>query len=94
MLGLSLYPFHLKDGSACTLASFCEMIEETVELIGIDQLGIGSDLCQNWGYDTLEWMRSGRWTFVAPTMVRAARKISAGPDQPDWFQDTRDLPQP
>ena len=85
MLGLSLYPFHLKNGSACTLQSFCEMIEQTVERIGIDQLGIGSDLCQNWGYDTLEWMRSGRWTFVADH-GRAVRRINAGQISPSGFK--------
>jgi len=91
MLGLSLYPFHLKNGSACTLQSFCEMIEQTVERIGIDQLGIGSDLCQNWGYDTLEWMRSGRWTFVADHGEGSAAD-QRWPDQPEWFQGSSDLP--
>ena len=91
MLGLSLYPFHLKNGSACTLQSFCEMIEQTVERIGIDQLGIGSDLCQNWGYDTLEWMRSGRWTFVADHGEGSAAD-QRWPDQPEWFQSASDLP--
>jgi len=91
MLGLSLYPFHLKNGSACTLESFCQMIEETVEIIGIDQLGIGSDLCQNWGYDTLEWMRSGRWTFVADHGEGSAED-QRWPDQPSWFRSSDDMP--
>ena len=29
MLGFSLYPHHLKDGTNCTLESFCQMIMET-----------------------------------------------------------------
>ena len=91
MLGLSLYPFHLKNGSACTLKSFCQMIEETVEIIGIDQLGIGSDLCQNWGYDTLEWMRSGRWTFVADHGEGSAEDPS-WPDQPSGVRIADDMP--
>ena len=91
MLGLSLYPFHLKNGSACTLESFCQMIEETVEVIGIDHLGIGSDLCQNWGYETLEWMRSGRWTFVADHGEGSADD-QRWPDQPSWFQSSADMP--
>ena len=32
MLGLSLYPHHLKDASNCTLESFCEMAAKTAEL--------------------------------------------------------------
>ena len=31
MLGLSLYPHHLKDGSDCSLESFCEMAARTAE---------------------------------------------------------------
>src|SRR5579875_1320534 len=42
MLGLSLYPHHLRDGSATTLAAFCAMAAEAAETIGATQLGIGS----------------------------------------------------
>ena len=59
MLGFSMYPFHLKNGPDCTLEEFCQMIGQTVEMIGIDRVGIGSDLCLNWDYKVLEWMRSG-----------------------------------
>ena len=34
MLGLSLYPHHLKGTSNCTLESFCEMAAKTAELHG------------------------------------------------------------
>ncbi|HBP72327.1 MAG TPA: peptidase M19, partial [Alphaproteobacteria bacterium] len=47
MLGFSIYPHHLKDGTNCTLDSFCEMIARTAELMGVSQIGIGSDLCQD-----------------------------------------------
>jgi len=90
MLGLSLYPFHLKDGSHCSLQQFCEMVASTVEVMGINQLGIGSDLCQNWGYETLEWMRSGRWTFVADHGEGSADNLN-WPDQPDWFRHSGDI---
>ena len=41
MLGFSMYPFHLNNGSDCTLPEFCQMIMQTAEMIGIDRLGIG-----------------------------------------------------
>ena len=47
MLGLSLYAHHLKDGTNCKIESFCEMVARTVEIMGIDNVGIGSDLCLN-----------------------------------------------
>ena len=50
MLGFSLYPHHLKDGTNCTLDSFCEMIARTAELMGVSQIGIGSDLSGSAGF--------------------------------------------
>ncbi len=62
MLGFSLYPHHLKGGSDCTLAAFCEMVARTAERMGTDRLGIGSDLCQDQPDSVVDWMRAGRWT--------------------------------
>ncbi|MGB0865286.1 MAG: membrane dipeptidase, partial [Granulosicoccaceae bacterium] len=39
MLGVSLYPHHLKDKSNCTLESFCQMVADTVELMGVEHVG-------------------------------------------------------
>ena len=62
MLGLSLYAHHLKDGTNCSLNSFCEMTAKTVEIMGIKNIGIGSDLCLNQPNSVVEWMRNGTWT--------------------------------
>ena len=90
MLGFSMYPFHLKNGSDCTLEEFCQMIGETAEMIGIDRIGIGSDLCLNWDYKVLEWMRSGRWTTTVDHGEGSAEKPS-WPSQPSWFSSSKDL---
>ncbi len=84
MLGLSLYPFHLRNGSDCTLSDFCQMVYDTAQLMGVECLGIGSDLCQNWGYETLEWMRSGRWAS-APDYGEGNASNADWPAQPPWF---------
>jgi len=86
ILGLSLYPFHLKNGSNCSLEDFVSMVLAAVDLMSIDQVAIGSDLCQNWGYETLEWMRSGRWASAADFGEGSAENKD-WPDQPEWFQD-------
>ena len=86
MLGLSLYPHHLKDGSDTTLDSFCAMAAEVAGLIGADKLGIGSDLCQDQPDSVVRWMREGRWTRPDPASV-------VFPAQPAWFRDNRDFPQ-
>lgn len=90
MLGFSMYPFHLNDGPDCTLDDFCGMILDTAELMGIDRIGIGSDLCQNWGYETLEWMRSGTWTFK-PDYGEGSASNADWPRQPDWFASSKDF---
>jgi len=46
MFGFSVYPHHLKDKTACSLDSFCEMIARTADRFGVDYLGLGTDLCQ------------------------------------------------
>ena len=62
MLGLSLYSHHLKNGSNCSLESFCEMTAKTCELMGVKNVGIGSDLCLNQPDSIVEWMRNGTWS--------------------------------
>ena len=62
MLGLSLYPHHLLDGTDCTLDSFCSMVAQTAEIMGVKQIGIGSDLCLKQPDSVVEWMRNGTWT--------------------------------
>ena len=84
MLGFSLYPHHLKNGSACTLNEFCEMIADTAERYGVEHFGIGSDLCQDQPNSVVTWMRNGRWS--KSTDFGEGSKSAAGfPDQPDWF---------
>ena len=87
MLGLSLYPYHLKGGSDCALASFTEMAARLADTIGVDNIGIGSDLCQGHGNAIIEWMRVGRWTKAPPASGLGAPVL---PPQPVWFRDNRD----
>lgn len=90
MLGFSVYPHHLKNKSACTLESFCDMIAKTVELMGAAHLGIGTDLCQDQPDSVVTWMRTGRWTKEMD--YGEGSKSDAGfPPMPSWFQDNRDF---
>ena len=84
MLGVSLYPHHLKDGSDCTLESFCKMIADTVDLMGIDYVGIGSDLCQDHPDSVVEWMRVGRWSKEIDYGEGSA-DAAGFPDMPDFY---------
>lgn len=90
MLGFSIYPHHLKDKSACTLQSFCDMIARTADLTGAEHLGIGSDLCQDQPDSIVEWMRVGRWT-KAIDYGEGSAAAPGFPPMPEWFQDNRDF---
>ena len=91
MLGFSLYPHHLRDKSDCSLQSFCEMIARTADMMGVERLGIGSDLCQDQPDSVVEWMRVGRWTKDIDYGEGSASQ-SGFPPMPDWFQDNRHFP--
>ena len=88
MLGLSLYPHHLKDTSNCTLESFCEMAAKTAELMGVKHIGIGSDLCIGHPNTVVEWMRNGTWT-KEKDYGEGSSKNPNFPKQPNWFEDAR-----
>ena len=88
MLGLSLYPHHLKNGTNCKLDSFCEMTAQTVDIMGINNVGIGSDLCLFQPDTVVEWMRNGTW--AKQKNFGEGNKSNPGfPEQPDWFRDAR-----
>ena len=88
MIGLSLYPHHLKDKSNCTLESFCEMSAKTAELIGVKHIGIGSDLCIGHPNSVVNWMRNGTWTKTKDYGEGSSTDANF-PKQPNWFEDAR-----
>ena len=89
MLGFSLYPHHLNNSTQCSLEDFCSMIARTADLIGIDHIGFGSDLCQDQPDSIVEWMRVGKWTKEMDYGEGSASNPGF-PDMPDWFRDNRD----
>ncbi len=88
MLGLSLYSHHLKDSSNCKLESFCEMVAKTVDVMGVKNIGIGSDLCLNQPDSVVEWMRNGTWSKTK-NYGEGSKDKSGFPKQPHWFEDAR-----
>jgi len=88
MIGLSLYPHHLKNKSNCTLESFCEMAAKTADIIGIKHIGIGSDLCIGHPDSVVDWMRNGKWTKIKDYGEGTSSDASF-PKQPSWFEDAR-----
>ena len=91
LLGFSAYPFHLKNGPDCSLEDYCDMIARTVDMMGIEHVGLGTDLCQNQPTSVLEWMRNGRWSKEMDYGEGNAN--NAGWPKPlAWLRDSRDFP--
>jgi microsomal dipeptidase-like Zn-dependent dipeptidase len=90
MLGFSMYPHHLRDGSDCSLQSFCQMIADCAEIMGVDHIGLGSDLCQDHPDSVVEWMRVGRWTKKIDYGEGSASNAGF-PPMPEWFHDNREF---
>ncbi|MCL9777480.1 membrane dipeptidase [Vibrio methylphosphonaticus] len=84
LIGFSLYPFHLPNGSQCSLEDFCNMVAKTADMVGVEHLGIGSDLCLNQPQEVLEWMRNGRWS-KAMDYGEGSASNSGWPDALPWF---------
>jgi membrane dipeptidase len=85
MLGFSLYPLHI-GGADRSLESFCAMVARTVELMGIDHVGFGTDTVRNWPDSVLDWMRHGR------SAGRGAGEAPSWPQWPPWYRTPADLP--
>ena len=88
MLGLSMYPHHLKNNSNCELESFCEMTAKTAEIMDVKNIGIGSDLCLDQPDSIVEWMRNGTWS-KSKNYGEGSKNKPGFPNQPDWFKDAR-----
>ncbi|SVB45735.1 uncharacterized protein METZ01_LOCUS198589 [marine metagenome] len=90
MLGFSMYPHHLKDKSDCQLEDFCGMIARTADIMGVERIGFGSDLCQDQPDSVVEWMRNGTWTREKD-FGEGSASFAGFPEQPNWFKDNRDF---
>ena len=89
-IGLSLYPLHLKDHGNCKIEDFCQMIIKLSNMIGIENIGIGSDLCKNWNDEVVVWMRNGKWTKKMD-YGESKEKSTSWPKQQSWFQKGSDI---
>ncbi|MBD42049.1 MAG: peptidase M19 [Pelagibacteraceae bacterium] len=89
-IGLSLYPYHLKNHNKCKIEDFCQMVKDLINLIGTESIGIGSDLCSNWKDEVVVWMRNGKWTKKLD-YGESKNKSIKWPAQPQWFRKGSDI---
>lgn len=84
VLGLTIYP-PLIGGKDRTLEDWTAMVAGTVELMGIDHVGIGSDASRKWTDADLRWVRLGRWTHDE-TLGKTVSASASWPTWPTWFE--------
>ncbi|MDZ7786633.1 MAG: membrane dipeptidase [Halofilum sp. (in: g-proteobacteria)] len=91
LMGFSCYPFHLDNGSQTSIDEFTGMIARSAEVMGVECLGIGTDLCQDQPVSVLQWMRNGRWSKVMDYGEGSAERPS-WPEPLPWFRTAADFP--
>lgn len=79
VLGLSMYPKIMKNASASTLESFLDMVCWSVDLMGVDAVGFGTDFYDGWPESQIKWWRAGRWAR------ESAVPIKGFSPWPAWF---------
>lgn len=90
VIGLTPNRNMTKRGAATTLDEFCEMVSWTVDRIGIDAVGIGSDWCPGHPPTIRTWWRFARWsrdTAPAEQMVLAPHEGWS-----EWMRSPRSFP--
>lgn len=91
LMGFSCYPFHLANGAQTPLEEFTEMIARSAEIMGVEHLGIGTDLCQDQPVEILQWMRNGNWSRVMD-YGEGSQERPHWPDPLPWFRHSGDFP--
>jgi membrane dipeptidase len=92
ILGCATYRNITGDHYCSSVDNWCEMVARTVDLIGIDHVGIGTDRSHNHTKVDYDWMRMGRWTrgvdYGAGSVARPGKVPPA-----DWFEEVHQIGQ-
>jgi membrane dipeptidase len=86
VIGLSMYPRIAPNGVNCSLDDFCDMVEWTVERIGIDHVGFGSDFYIGQQDEEILWWRQGRWSRTSMIALDGYQPF------PEWFGQSTGFP--
>lgn len=86
VIGCAAYRNITPESACATVDGWAEMIARTVDIIGIDHVGFGTDEGHHVGQTELDWMRYGRWTRTE--QYGAGSKSNSGPSSPpDWLPE-------
>jgi membrane dipeptidase len=80
VVGLTPYPEFA--GEVLTTKRWAELVARTVEIVGVDHVGIGTDMARGWAdfAGHVRWVRAGRWMHPDESAPE-----SLYPPFPDWL---------
>lgn len=84
VIGCAVYRNITPESACATVDGWCEMMARTVDIAGIDHVGIGTDVGHNNGQADLDWMRQGYWTLGVDYGAGSAARPGPVP-APDWL---------
>jgi microsomal dipeptidase-like Zn-dependent dipeptidase len=90
VIGCATYRNITGDEYCSSIEKWCEMVAKTVEIAGIDHVGIGTDRSHNFTKPDYDWMRMGRWTRGVDLGASPASRPGKAPP-PDWFVQLTDI---
>lgn len=86
VVGCATYRNITPDYACASVDGFAEMVARTVDIVGIDHVGLGTDASHHVGQKELDWMRYGRWTRTP--QYGAGSATNSGPSKkPEWLPD-------
>lgn len=85
MIGCAAYR-NITPVEACDrVDAWAEMVARTVDIAGIDHVGLGTDFSHHTSQTYLDWMRKGRWTRTAQYGAGSATN-TAPSEKPAWLK--------
>ncbi len=90
VIGCATYRNITPESACASVRGWCEMVARTVDIAGIEHVGIGTDIGHGNMQADLDWMRSGHWTRGVDYGAGSAARPGKVP-KPDWLPNPNDL---
>lgn len=90
VIGCATYRNITGDEFCGSVERWCEMVARTVDLAGINHVGIGTDRSHHFTKPDYDWMRMGRWTRGVDLGASPPSRPGKAPP-PDWLIEVRDI---
>jgi membrane dipeptidase len=90
LVGVTPYPWFLKAGPAATLDDYAEALEHTLNVVGEDHVGIGTDFTDGHPEEFFEWIMRDKG--YARRLIPESAQTIAGLSFPQGVAGIRDFP--